>query len=655
MNHATGTDTASRPTSGEGGEVRSLRIAGPWLDGIPAFPWEQDVERLLAQCAGMETHPAATTASYLDIAEVIVDQALPWLDGDGLIHDPVEGPDQRWQGGVSSRFACPAAVLVCRRGRTDLIEPTARALTQVATGILQHAIDERDTPWLEKTFAYGVIDLMFKEFIVAAHLMRDAAPREWQEVWRPATTALPGPATYTATTRLAGGGSCHNYAASAATAEWLRLEHGLGGDREWLETKLACCLAWVTAGGLFRDPGDPMLYDLMVRQNFTELLAHGYDGQWQSRLETALERAGMLTLATLAPTGFAPPGGRSNLLLHNEAMLCAVCEFQARHWSRSGRTEVAAAFREAALRAVQAVLPFTREAPVRATKNWFPPHTRHGKDSGYGEYSNYLLLAASLFARNALLADDALPALTTPLAAHGAFLHLWPEFHRTFVTCGDTHAVVDIRAQAGYDATGIVRFVRAGAPPALALALGIPETPHHVLAQGEPGRAAAMGPCWQRTDGQWCSLASMGAEIEHVDCAGEAPAPGRILWRMTWHFRTAGDPGGGPVTEIEQCFALRPGELEITVRVTGVIAALGFEVPCLAFDGRDHAHVEAGEDGVQVCLGGWCFRVTVQGATTCELDPIERANRQGVYRIARFTVPGTRLTAHLALHPAAEA
>ena len=54
-----------------------------------------------------------------------------------------------------------------------------------------------------------------------------------------------------------------------------------------------------TERGLYRDPGDPMLYDLMVRQNLTELAHHGYDGDVRDRMDELLRRAGLATLPML--------------------------------------------------------------------------------------------------------------------------------------------------------------------------------------------------------------------------------------------------------------------------------------------------------------------------------------------------------------------
>lgn len=562
---------------------------------------------------------------YFRLAEAVLDQALPWLGDDGVIRDPVDGHDNRWQGGTAARFACPAALLARYHGRPDLVEPAARAMSQVLEGTVRLAIEGKPV------VARGQFDLVMKELVLAWAALEPMVEPALRERWAACLRAFPQTAYDTEHLDRAGKRP-NNYGVSAAAGEWLRLRHGLGGSLEWLEQRLADQAPLFTEQGLYRDPGDPMLYDLMVRQNLNELLAHGYDGVHRGRFEGILNLGDAAMLRMLSPCGYAPFGGRSNGLAHNEAMVVYCAERQAAGCRAAGRDLDAARFREAALRAARAVEPFLTDRPLRFIKNHFGPDTRHGRDTSYGEYANYALLAASLFARAGLVAEaetGALPGREGPGAS--GVLHLWPAFHKTFATADDTQVEIDTRAQPAYDATGLGRFHRAGAPPDLGLSMPISAQPRYILHGAEPGRAASHGPCWLTRGGTWQSLAGLSDEIETVECT---VLGGPVLsWRLVWSLASRDSL---PVVRLSQTFALAPGEVRVRVEIEGVVARVGWETPCLVSDGAATAETRLTPGSVTVSQAGWVFGASLPAALAGTLEETVRANRHALYRIARF-------------------
>jgi len=609
---------------------------------VPPSAAEQELARVFDEARDFTRFvPAAGRELYLDLVELIINPAAAWIDDDGIVVCPVEGGDDRWQGGTSSRFACPAAVLVRERGRGDLVAPARRALSQVASGILAAAGNGAEFP-------PGVVDLTAKEFAVACNILRHQVDEATSDAWLRALAAFYPDRVYTAAARMAAGGRPNNYGASACTAEWLRFTLGLTDHRDWVDRHLAHQLPWLTDHGLYRDPGDPMLYDLMVRQNFSELLHYGYDGAHREALDEALRRGGLTTLLTVSPTGCAPYGGRSNQLHHNEAMVAYVCEFQARRWRDRGRADIAGAFKHVARAAAAAAEPFLRLEPFRFLKNRFDPDTRHGKDSGYGEYACYALLAASLFARAALVADDSIPEAAEPIAARGTLVNLWPAFHKTFATCGDSHVAIDTRGQPHYDATGLGRFHRAGAPPELALSMSIVREPKYLVGDAPTDRSVCLGPCWRTLAGQWQCLADGAEHIEHVGFERLEVSSKSVQWRLRWSFASA---CGLPVDAVTQEFALSPGVLEITATVSGVVDQVGFEVPCLQYDGETGTKGEIAPTKAAVLHQGWRFEAEVADAANATLEEGLRANRNAHYRVARFEAPPPTLAARLRIEP----
>ncbi|MBT3379119.1 MAG: hypothetical protein HN742_13220 [Lentisphaerae bacterium] len=570
---------------------------------------------------------------YLRAAREIIDQAVAWVDDRGFVIDPVEGSDDRWQGGTSARFVCPASVLIAESGRTDLVPVVSRCFDQLSTGILKHAADGGPFP-------PGVLDLTIKEMAVAWHLMTPHTSEPVHRRWGDALAALRASAVFVVEDRLRAGTALHNYGVSAAVGEWLRHRFGLSGDPDWVECVLGWEMPLFTAKGMYRDPGDPMLYDLMVRQNLSELMEWGYDGTHAERIRELLRRSGGATLHMLSPCGYAPYGGRSNGLLHNEAMLCYLCEHQRRQATAASSSATGGTpFALAAAAAVRACLPYLQETPLRYIKNWFPPASRHGKDGAYGEYANYGLLAASLFARTALMAPRVLSAPLSPSKGTPppGVLSLWPEFHKVFINCGGTHMEIDTRAQSNYDATGLGRLQHTDAPPGLALSASIPGTPAFLTGAGVPGRAACIGPVWQTADGAWVSLAETSrSEIEDVNVVDGAGAPEAAEATIRWSFHSEERL---PVGAVTQAFLLTQKRLRVAVALQGVCRQAGYEIPCFVTDGRRNAETTVTPVSLVVCCDGWEFAVAAPQATNCALEDTLRANRFGLYRVARFSLP----------------
>jgi len=587
-------------------------------------------------------HAVSPRAVYLEAAEAIIDQAVAWVDERGIVVDPVEGHDDRWQGGTAARFICPAAILISELGRTDLLPAVSRCFDQLVNGILRCAAGSSEFP-------PGVLDLTLKETAVAWQLMKPHSDPKQHHLWGQALSALRPAAVFVAEQRIRSGQSLHNYGISSVVGEWLRCQFGLAGDRDWLERVLEWELPLFTAHGMYRDPADPMLYDLMVRQNLSELIEWGYDGVHTERIRELLRRSGRVTLHMLSPCGYAPYGGRSNGLLHNEAMVSYICEHQSNELGRAGSVIDAASFRLAGATALRACLPYLQEPPLRYIKNWFPPQSRHGKDGGYGEYANYALLAASLFARTALVAGEAPLTVPASRVLLPTVLDLWPEFHKVFMNCGDLHLEIDTRAQPGYEATGLGRFHHAYAPPNLALSAGIPAAPKFVADAAVHGRAACLGPAWQTASGEWASLAGIpSSQIEHVqviDRTGTGDASeAQVRWSICSEARS-------PVCAVTQTFCLDGERVRAGVALQGVCQQAGYEVPCLVTDGRETAETVTTPTSVVVRCEGWEFVVNVSQATVCILEDVLRSNRFGLYRIARFSVPGSAFEAQLTLRP----
>lgn len=575
---------------------------------------------------------------YLDVAASVVDTAVrEWLDPAGGIVDPFEATD-RWQGGTSARFACPAAILARRRGRVDLVPPAAATLDQLCA-LIAAAADHHAPPFIP-----GVLDLTAKEIMVARNMLAPLVPARRLQSWDAALAAYDADEAYTFRSRQRRGERPHNYEAYASVGEWLRCQAGLADTGAWIAEVTRANLQWTTEHGLYRDPDDPATYDLSVRQNWSELLAHGYDGDGAHELDDLLERGGLTTLKMVSPLGWAPFGGRSNLFVHNEGMVVYICECEARRWRARGQDEQAASFGGVAHRAARvAQAHYGGPGPLRNIKNAFDPSTRHGRDTHYGEYAVYSLLGASLFARAALVTDGDIPLAAAEPDSPATLLHLFPAFHRTFATCGDTQVQVDTRAQLAHDATGVGRIHRVGVPPALGMSCSIAADASYIVHRGAGGRAVALGPAWKPSGGGWRSLAGCSDEIVDVTCQSEHVGDDEVRWCTVQQLK------GLDVDRVVQHYALSPGRLRIQAELHGNVDRVAMEVPCLSFDGRDESTIHIGADAVTVDFQGASLTARTPEAEQIRVSDTEHASRQAVYRVATLERRGQNVEVEVRL------
>ena len=129
--------------------------------------------------------------------------------------------------------------------------------------------------------------------------------------------------------------------------EQMKIHQGIANNIEYIERYIPIHLSHFTPYGMYCDPGNPITYDLSPRFNFSIMLYYGYKGKYKESLSELLRRGGLITLFYLSSNGQAPFGGRSNQYHLMEAMVSAICEFEARRYRDLGEEELAGAFKRA--------------------------------------------------------------------------------------------------------------------------------------------------------------------------------------------------------------------------------------------------------------------------------------------------------------------
>ena len=498
------------------------------------------------------------------------------------------------------RLAANLGLLVARGRLTEKRELLARMMTAAC----------RDAAKGEMPPMSGGNEFSVKELAFAvAELERSGVyPKSRTDGWRKDLAAISAAKSYTTGCLPTGESRAYNWVVFAAASEQARLARGMGGDPAFVERHVADQLRWFDTNGMYKDPEQPMVYDLVTRLQFASILSDGYDGPSRGALEVLMDRSAEPTLKMLSASGEIPYGGRSNQFLHNHTFYAALCEWYAARYAKRGETDRAAAFRLAARTAIEALDPWL-VAPVSHVKNRYPRETGRGVFSAVGDmgceryayFDKYMVTMGSWAALGWLFADESVPAADEDVSTH--VFELSRAFHRVLMRAGDYSAQLDYDAEVKYDANGVGRVQRRGAPSAICLSTPCTWHPNYRI-EGTNDAPLAIAPCGPG------SFAYVGSRVEG-DCAICESRSESAIWRMMLSsegFRTTLE-GNGPQS---------------------------LELPAFAFDGAEETDVVCDGRKLVVTYGGWTCLYTTDGTI---LDTGRSAcNRNGRYR--RFRAKG---------------
>jgi hypothetical protein len=593
--------------------------------GLGDFPLQGQVERLLA----LDSRPPAWQATgldrsaYLDVIEVILRAAQGWQDQHGAIIDPVYGKE--W-GQTTSRFASSGAILLAHGRMPELLPGVARAMDWVCARLPRGQMDAPDFQTREIMTAF----LCLKQLVSPSDLAR----------WADGIRAIEPERVYKVVSpdgkdieRL------HNWNLYACAGEVMRQANGLGPEQpgmcwgqDFFHKYVPVQLRHhITAFGMYRDPNDPLTYDIQSRLQLAIALTYGYNGEWQATTSEVLRRGALTSLLFVTPDGLVPFGGRSDQFHFRETAVAVLCELEALRY-RESNPALAGAFKRQAHISTRATRRWLVEMqPHRHLKNGFPPLANWGTDR-YGFYSVYSLLTSSLLGLAALFADDSIPEAPCPAEIGGFTLQLMPAFHKVFANCQQTFLTIDTAADFHHNATGLGSLQCAGCPTELALAMPFTPSPDYNLEPAYlPIEPLAIGPMWQR-NGHWQSLSALSAGLES-QLEMLVDQPDRQEFQLTYQ--------AGDTTVLEQ-YRLAAGRLVLRARVDGA-EAIRMRVPLLSSDGDEQARLHFSQATVQVTYRGSTYTVHYPPGALATLDLAPVGNRNGIYRLLVIEVTGPEI------------
>lgn len=413
-----------------------------------------------------------------------------------------------------------------------------------------------------------------------------------------------------------------NWALFTGVSEFYRFQMGLGGSMEFIETQIASQLQWLDENGMYKDNAEgevhqPMVYDLVARGLFMLLLQNGYRGKYYEALDNLLRNTGLLQLNMLSVTGELAFGGRSNQFLHNEAWIAAICEYEAARYHREGDDRQAGIFKWAAQRAIENTKYWLAKSPISHIKNRFPFDSMYGCE-GYAYFDKYMITSASFYYAASMVCDDSIAPIEpeeTPFVWQTS-----PHFHKIFAKAGGYALEFDTNADPHYDASGLGRVHKMGAPSPICMSLPCPAHPNINLFGAEVMAASLCPGIGHEGKLLWSADEQCAYEVNCRETEGSA------VVNLACSFPE------GSVIQTE--YTLSADGIDIVNRGKG---KMYYMLPAFDFDGETHTEITCGETELAVSYEGWTCRYRTDGKI---LDSGKTAaNRNGHYRV--FYAEGT--------------
>lgn len=420
------------------------------------------------------------------------------------------------------------------------------------------------------------------------------------DAWRADLSRIDAKRCYTCQPKP-GAERAYNWCVFGCASEQARIAAGLGGDSGFVERYVSDQLRWFDANGMYRDPGQPAVYDFVTRLQFMWVLHCGYAGPSRARLAEMLEKSAEPTLAMLSASGEIPYGGRSNQFLHNNLFYAAVCEWYAAQARAKGDARDAARFALAAREAVDAVKPWLKVRPVRHVKNLYP--RREGvRESGvgcekYAYFDKYMVTMGSWAMMAHAFAEEN-PGAVAPSDGAPSSFATSQEFHLAFLRAGEYSAQFDYNADTHYDCDGLGRVQRRGAPGAICMSVPCAAKPNYRIEMPN-SRSLAIAPA----TGEKLELKGSGHD---ASCAWADWKAGALDWSCRL------DQNG--------LKSVLSGEGDLAIAL-----------PAFAFDGEKDTAVSCDGKRLSIRYGGWECLYETDGAIVDTGDVC--CNRNGRYRV----------------------
>lgn len=409
-----------------------------------------------------------------------------------------------------------------------------------------------------------------------------------------------------------------NWAAFGAASEQARKYAGIGSEDDFIENQIKSQLLSFDSNGMYRDPGEPMVYDFVTRLQLAVAMHFGYNGESYKELENCMLKSADITLMMQSVSGEIPYGGRSNQFLHNEAFFAALCEFYAAFFKQHGDVKKAVLFKIAAKKAVDDLTVWLNADIIHHVKNYYDTDSMIGCEK-YAYFDKYMVTTGS-WLYLAYIFSDEIDSVDVVDKEQNYICETSQYFHKVFAKFNDYFIEIDTNADIHYDSSGLGRIHKRGAPSAICLSTPFSKNPNYCLDIENPtnysicgGVLTADGVAYGYDDNVEYEIKEKRITDDFASLKFVCKKDNEILFYQSFILS---DKGAEVVVEGDN-------QLEITF-------------PVFDFDGKDKTNIIVNKESVEVHYKDSVCKFT--SSETIKDKKIMLANRNGHYRA--FSVCG---------------
>ncbi len=407
----------------------------------------------------------------------------------------------------------------------------------------------------------------------------------------------------------------YNWALFTAVSELLRKYVGLNVSSEFIDIQLATQLANLDENLMYRDAPvhPPMVYDMVSRVLFSILLHFGYRGKYYNEIDECLKKTGLMTLKMQSVSGEIPFGGRSNQFLLNEGLLAILYEFEANRYAKEGNWALAAKFKSGIESAMKVTEYWFAKKPIYHIKNRFPLESRYGCEE-YGYFDKYMITTASWCYAAYLMCDESIPCEEQEDTTE--IFKTSDQFHKLFMRSGGYFLEFDVDADQHYDASGLGRVHKKGAPSTICLSVPCPQSGGNYITNVENAEPISLCPgIVDNGVPKFAADQSVKYQVKEFSTAEDS-----ALISLSCVFDEE--------NKVNSTYTVNSQGVNISVSGNGNVA---FALPAFLFDGETNTEIKADENTLTVIYQGWACRYITNGKI---INSCKKAyNRNGYYQV----------------------
>lgn len=426
----------------------------------------------------------------------------------------------------------------------------------------------------------------------------------------------------------------HNINVFNMVGEYLRETEGLTDTTEYFKRHWPVQLKKFDANGMYKDPANPILYDVAVRYSLQLLFHFGYDGEFAKTLGEYMEQAAYFTLFMQSSNFELPYGGRSNQFLFGEAYVAGVCEYEARRYKAKGDMKTAGMFKRCARLTMGSVMRWIKETyPPKHNRNFYPVESNHGEEC-YAYYDKYMITLAVNSYLAFLYADDSIDEYPCPQECGGYVFETSEDFHKIFACCKGNFIQIDTCGDPHYDSSGFGRYHKAGVPSELGISVPFAKHPEYKVSEGLCTDSVSLSIGWDTGEGQIQYLSDISEGICHklevVECSDSV-----VRFNVTY----TGEGIKGCSALVEKYTLDENGVCVTSEAVDAAVDKIYCKVPVFRSNGKDEGSItDISNSTLSVRMNDCVYSVATDGCI--KLSDRTVANRNGEYYIADVVKTG---------------